>query len=133
MRRAPKKAYLVMWNKPNGDHGHKWYVRPHAIGPWIQRLARKCCTDVRVLQGDLVDVSADFVPAHYDDAAVEARLRWVGVSELRKTLLTDDPTIVEWLMTHRHAERVIVGVEPLVNRVLTRFGTKKDGRRRTGR
>jgi hypothetical protein len=125
MRRVPRKAYLIMWNKPGGGHGHKWYVRTHAIGPWIQKLARKSCTDVRVLQGDLVDVSADFVPAHYDDAAVEARLRWVGASDLRKGLLTDDPTIVEWLMTHRRAERVMLGVEPLVNRVLARVAAKR--------
>lgn len=124
MRRVPKTAYLVMWNKPNGGHSHKWYVRPHAIGPWIQKLARRSCTDVRVLQGDLTDVSADFLPAHYDDAAVEARLRWVGTSQLRKTLLTEDPAIIEWLMTHQRAERIVIGVEPLVNRALTRFRAK---------
>lgn len=128
MRRTPKKVYLVLWTRPSGGYGRKWYVRRHAIGPWIEKLARKSCTDVHVLAGDLSDVSADFVPRYYDDKAVEKRLRWVGGSELRQILLTDDPTVVEWLMTHRRTERAMRGVEPLVNGVL-RFAVTKTGRR----
>lgn len=130
MRRVPKKAYLVMWTRPTGRYGRKWYLRPHAIGPWIEKLARKSCTDVRVLEGDLRDVSSDFVPSYYDDDAVEKRLRWAGDSALRRRLLSDDPQIADWLMTHRTAERVLGTVESLTSGALRLRMTRTVRRRR---
>jgi hypothetical protein len=117
MRRAPKKAYLVLWRTPRGRPRKKWYVRGPAVGLCIEKLARESCTDVRVLEGVLKDVSTDFLAEHYDREAVEIRRQWAKGSELRTRLLTDADR-VERLMRPGRAQRVMRVLEPVANRFL---------------
>lgn len=62
---------------------------------------------MQVFTGQLTDVSNEFVPVHYDAAAVERRREWASGNWWRTQLLATNPQRVEWLMAHPRADRVI--------------------------
>lgn len=123
MRRAPKKAYLVYWRRPGGrNRKKKCYVQRYRVGPWIEKLADQYCTDVHVLEGELIDVTPEFLPQHYE-AIVEARAarraEWAEGSDFRKALVVDEARAADWLIDHRRVDRVVrVVVDPVATRVL---------------
>jgi hypothetical protein len=132
MPRGRKTIYVVQWTKPTGTADKRYLFQRPAVERQIERLSSLSCTDVRVFAGQLTDVSNEFVPAHYDAAAVERRREWARGNRWRTQLLATNPQRVEWLMAHPRADRMmgIVGPTGDVLKALAPFPVRRRRRRR---
>lgn len=133
MPRGQKKAiYVVEWTKPTGTGNKRYLYQRPAVERQIQRLSSLSCTDVRVFAGQLIDVSTEFVPAHYDAAAVERLRDWARGNRWRTQLLATNPQRVESLMAHPRADRMmgIVGTTGDGLKAVAPFPVRRRRRRR---
>ena len=102
--RPPKRLYLVVWTYASGHLGKKVYERPSYIAKFIQKLPAEYITDVRVLVGELVDVSDQYVPGNFDPSAFDTRLQRIEDRKLqlglRSKWFTEDLEGMEWFNDH---------------------------------